>query len=111
MKSYSVLNALPAAAFLDPKNFLTAYDGRNAQYAKEQYEKGVEIGRQAKAIHISAGTVWSASMKSGSALCSYEGIGYHACTADLLRGFLDSGAQIVVSREAGPDAGKTIAIK
>jgi hypothetical protein len=98
--AYSVLNAMPARDFLDPSKFVTESDARNKArgYDAEQYAKGLEIGKNAKTIYISCGSVWSAELKSGSSLLSYEGIGYHACTADLLRGFLDSGCAIIVHR-------------
>lgn len=100
MASYEWLNSLPAQAFLDPNNFLTEYDEQNKArgYDQEQYRKGLETGRAAKSIHISENSVWGAEMKSGGMLSSSEGIGYHACTADLLRGFLDSGCEIIVYR-------------
>jgi len=38
-------------------------------------------------------------MKDGSSMTSYEKIGYHANTADLLRGFIDSAVPIKVYRD------------
>jgi len=38
-------------------------------------------------------------MKDGSSMTSYEKIGYHANTAGLLQGFLESGVVIKVYRD------------
>lgn len=110
---YQTLNAKPARDFLVPSNFVTSWDSlpANRKRGAEQYAEGLRVGRESKEIHISQGTTWGASLKSGSHLSAYEGIGYHACTADLLRGFLDSGAVVIVHRGDGPDAGKSIRIK
>jgi hypothetical protein len=85
----------PADAFLNPDNFRTGWD--RPGYAEEQYATGLRIGRENERIHISVTGVWGAS-RPGSSLSSYETIGGHANTADLLRGFLDSGCPIVVYR-------------
>ena len=52
-------------------------------------------------MSISENGVWGAQLKDGSHLSSYEVLGYHACTADLLRGLLDSGVPIRVYRRHG----------
>lgn len=101
---YNILNKLPAETFLDPTKFTTSYD--TAEGSSKQYQKGLDVGRNATTIHIESTGVWSASMKDRSSLQSYEGIGYHANTGALLAGFLDSGARIVVSRWDG--SGKEI---
>lgn len=98
---YKTLNAMPAFAFLTPVLFITDWDNINPHKAKEQYNKGVEVGNNAKSVHIAADGTWGASMKDGSSLTSYEGIGYHAHTASLLEGFLASGAKITVYRRNG----------
>ena len=103
---YKTLNLLPAETFLDPSKFVTDFDSRpidgsiekRQANAKAQYAKGIETGKAAKTIFIGADGTWGATMKDGSSLTSYEGIGYHANTADLLKGFLDSGAEVVVYR-------------
>ena len=97
-KGYDVLNAMPADAFLNPDNFRTGFD--TPALASEQYEKGKKIGTEYKEVHISASSTWGAN-KPNTALSSYEGIGYHAGTADLLKGFLDSGVAIFVHRWDG----------
>lgn len=108
---YNILNALPAKAFLLPNNFVLSSDARQQEYCREQYKTGLQAGKDAKMIFITYGSTWAATMKSGSYLTSYEGIGYHAGTADLLRGFLDSGCPIVVHRLWGPDAKQSVLIK
>lgn len=57
---------------------------------KEQFRKGLEIGKNAKEIHISVNNVWNTINKDGSSTNSYERIGYHRGTISLLRGFLKS---------------------
>lgn len=103
MPSYEELAALPAEAYLDPSNFLTPFDGPgNAEYRRKQYEKGLEYGKQGD-IHIAINSVWSVDITTGptwrqGSISSSEGIGYHAGTAALLQGFLDSGGRIFVHR-------------
>lgn len=115
---YEELDALPPSAFLDWENFRTGFDVPGDAISQQQYAKGLEIGRKSKlcgprlmgekgqgSVYIRANSTWAAdippTMPSGTmaGFCSsYEGIGYHRATADLLHGFLDSGARIVVSR-------------
>ena len=87
--------------FLNPDNFITRYDScpDNLEYAEEQYKKGLEVGNKSREINISYNGVWSATDIYGYNMISYERIGYHACTKDLLKGFLDSNAKIIVHRE------------
>lgn len=90
MKSYT------AEDFKDPMKFITLFDrGEN----KQQYNKGLQLGQKAEYIAISIGNVWSAKLKNGGDVSSYEKIGYHSGTADLLRGFLDSKCTLKVYRE------------
>jgi hypothetical protein len=98
MKPYSVLNALPAESFRNPAQFVTDWDVINPDQAATQYAEGLETGRNAERICIGVNSVWSALLKSGASVHSHEGIGYHAHTASLLRGFLDSGAPVIVYR-------------
>lgn len=106
--NYKTLNALPALAFLNPETFVTSFDDVKKGYKQEQYEHGLQVSREAKRVTISINSAWSAQMQGGSFLSSYEGIGYHSCTADLLRGFLDGGAEIVVFRDTGAGISETI---
>jgi hypothetical protein len=99
--NYAELNALPPETFLHPERFVTEYDGvKNEAYRKQQYTKGLEQGKRACCIWIAANGTWGADTLEGGFISSYEGIGYHAGTADLLRGFLDSGCQVKVYRNA-----------
>lgn len=107
---YATLNALPAEAFLDPSRFVTDFDARNQArdgYGDKQYAEGLKVSREAREVFISANGTWGADLKPtlpgslGASLTSYEGIGYHANTADLLRGFLAGPAPIKVYRRNG----------
>lgn len=97
--TYKEIEALSPEAYLNPENFTTAMDyAPGREYAAKQYAKGLEIGRASLSVHISCNGVWGATGKDGSSVSSYEGIGYHSATKDLLRGFLDSGCAIDVYR-------------
>lgn len=97
--NYKEIERLTPEDFLRPELFVTQFDFQHkGKYDIEQYEKGKRQGEQAVVITISVSGTWGSSNKSGSSTSSYEGIGYHACTADLLRGFLESGAPIRVYR-------------
>ncbi len=101
--NYTELNRLPAKSLMSPVDFRTDFDqypeNVKTNLAVRQYQKGLEIGQQAKHVFITAGTTWGSVNKNGSQTSSYEGIGYHAGTAYLLHGFLDSGVPIYVYRE------------
>lgn len=104
MASYEYLNALPPEAFKDPKNFVTEYDAWpcNKDLAAKQYAKGLSTGKEYGKVGVGCYGTWFAE-KPGSYTTSYEGIGYHAGTADLWRGFLDSGAEVWVHRLDGTE--------
>jgi len=87
-----------AVDFLQPELFVTAYD-TNHDYAKAQYRKGLDIGSRAAYVSISIYGTWSAQMKNGGSMSSYEKIGYHIHTAELLRGFIHTGVMIKVFRD------------
>lgn len=95
---YSELNKLPPDAFLQWENFRTEYDCPGDAYSLEQYSNGLEIGRASVTVGISMNGTWYALGKDRSTTTSYEGIGYHRSTADLLHGLLDSGCPFVVHR-------------
>lgn len=101
-RPYAVLNALDPLAFLRPEDFRTEYDAGQPSYAREQYEKGRRIADEAQCIHICVNSTWAATYPGGVTTSS-EGIGYHGCTADLLRGFLDGDAPIRVHRADNPE--------
>ena len=73
----------------------------NKEDKDQQYKYGLKISNEAKTIYISDSCCWSAAMKDGSFLSAYERVGYHSCTSQLLQGFLDGSAEIVVSRWDG----------
>jgi len=99
MISYTVLNSLPADSFLNPWNFGMPSPGINPEgYAKEQYDKGFKKGQASLYVSIACNSTWGAKGKDGSSTSSYEGIGYHAGTGWLLKGFIDSQVPIVVYR-------------
>lgn len=102
MASYKVLNAMSAESFLNPELFVTEYDNLSShieQGTKEkQYRTGLKVSREAKCVFISAYGTWGADLGNGTSLSAPEGIGYHACTADLLKGFLDGPAPVKVYR-------------
>jgi hypothetical protein len=105
MKPYSILNAMAPTEFLKPETFRTGSD-REA-YGHEQHAKGVLISLQAESVSISCSGTWGAHEGNG-VTTSCEGIGYHANTADLLRGFLDGPAPVRVYRWDGPAEGTEI---
>lgn len=97
---YDELNALPPEAFLDPDRFATGYD--DPAYGKQQYAAGLKISQESESVHITAYGTWGAKDLDGNgSAISCEGIGYHKNTADLLRGFLDGPAPLIVHRLGG----------
>lgn len=106
---YATLNAMPAEAFLKPENFVTPYDAANQAregYGDKQYAEGLRVSREAVCVFINASGTWGATTKARpgcgqGSLQAYEGIGYHANTADLLRGFLAGPAPVIVYRKDG----------
>lgn len=64
--------------------------------SEEAYQKGLELGKECQKITIATNNVWGASTKDGASISSYEKIGYHSHTEELLRGFWDSGCPIQV---------------
>jgi hypothetical protein len=105
MRTIDQLSQMPATDFLDTTKLISDYDALNSQYGIEQYNKGLEIGHSATEVHISIRNVWSARMKNGGIMQSYETLGYHSGTAALMRGFIDSGVTIVVWRQNTLDDG------
>lgn len=85
---------MTAADYRDPNNFRTVFDRKD--YGNEQYQKGLELGADCSGIFIAMNNCWSARRKDGAHITAYEKLGYHANTADLLRGFLDSGCAVSV---------------
>ena len=85
--------------YLNPDLFVTPMDDAPGyeNYRREQYKKGLSIGREAVEVTIACNGTWGYKNREGYT-SSYEIIGHHVCTAELLRGFLDSGVQIRVFR-------------
>lgn len=93
---YSELEKLTPADYLNWEAFDTPYD--TPARAIAQYQEGLAVGLKAEFITLSYKGVWGYHGKQGETCTSYEGIGYHANTKDLLHGFIDSGCPIVVYR-------------
>lgn len=99
---YKSLAMKPAIDYLGPENFRTDWDGNlGSSRREEKYREGLAWSAKAVRITIGINSVWGATLKDGGTLTSYEGIGYHSGTADLLRGFLDGPAEVVVYRHDG----------
>lgn len=100
--TYAELAALPASAYLNPSLFRTEMDSLPEKgYAEKRYQEALSLGREpGMVITINARSVWSGRASNRSAQ-SYEGIGYHSCTASVLQGFLNSGCEIMVLRSDG----------
>ena len=95
----SVLTSFNAELFKCPRIFRTAWDSSSLD--QKQYDKGVRIGKESEYITISERGTWSSKLLNGGSNTSYETIGYHASSAALLAGFLDSGTEVYVARESG----------
>ncbi|MEU1880331.1 hypothetical protein ABZ470_23745 [Streptosporangium sp. NPDC020072] len=107
---YETLNAMAPEEFLFPERFATRYDQED-DYAQQQYERGVRLSGEWDEIYIRHTGTWGARRGKqvseafpdrephwSSECTSYEGIGYHRSTADLLRGFLAGPAPVYVER-------------
>ncbi len=106
MKQYSELEKLSVSDYLNPQNFVTDWDSMHgAEKRAAKYAEGLRIGTESREIFINYKSVWGAKGLNGSHTSSYEGIGYHAITSELLRGFLDSGKPIVIVRSAASSDG------
>ena len=96
----------PAEHFLDPSLFKTDFDTK--ENVQNQYRLGFSLGNRSKTIYISVNSTWSADLEDGGHIVSYERIGYHCCTKDLLQGFLDSNCEIIVYRNGQMSSAMTI---
>jgi len=95
MKTYAELSELAPEEYLNWQQF--------GSWSEEQYQKGLRIGRESTRVSLSVKGVWGSNGKDGSSCSSYEGIGYHAGTGALMKGFIDSGVPIVVYRWSNLD--------
>ena len=90
---------LSAEAFLDADNLASDLDSwSKPSVGEEKYADGLKTGKNAETVYVAINNVWSARMKDGSSLQSYEKLGYHGRTSDFWRGILESGCSIVVYR-------------
>jgi hypothetical protein len=101
-KGYDELERLKPEEYLNWRNFDTPFDTING--GVDSYWRGIKQGRETPVITIAINGTWGATGNNTS-ITSYEGIGYHANTSSLLRGFLDSGARIEVYRKKEYHAG------
>jgi len=97
MASYADLNARPARDFLDAPSFGTDFDV-DEDRSEQRYQDELKRCEGYTAFHIGINGTWSAKCKDGGHVSSYEGIGYHAYTADLLQAVLDSDCAFIVHR-------------
>lgn len=97
MASYSVLNKFCASSFLYPEMFGTSFDV-DINKRRENYERGLKTGEECTKVWVSANGTWGGDTKNGGIITSYEGIGYHAYTADFWRGILNSGVPVYIFR-------------
>ena len=87
-------------SFLNIENLRTKFDNgpiensTSEDYAQSQYEKGKQLGEKYGKVNITINDTWSCGNIS-----SHEKIGHARNTAELMQGFLDSGASIVVHRD------------
>lgn len=91
--------------------YRTEYDEIRSAYREEQYQKGRQMAREGAHVHIARNSVWSATYpdtisstgcRMTRSVFSYETLGLHANTADLLRGWLEGGAPITDHRPGVP---------
>jgi len=97
MASYTELNARPASDFLNASLFETGYDVC-LDRAKAKYDAFSADLNDFASVHVSVNGTWGATTKTGGSVSSYEGIGYHAYTSDLLQAILDSDCPFYVYR-------------
>lgn len=105
---------------INPDDYITSYDNlaSNQEHRKEQYRRAYDAGKRGDIIFIARNSVWSAQgaitdkQRAMGIASSYtstcERLGYHSCTAELLRGWRDSGARIYDYRPVCPTGGHTI---
>ena len=92
----SFVNTLSPECFRYPSMFRANHDTELGN--QKQYELGLEVGRESGYVTICKDGTWAARSLEGVVTTSYEQIGYHASTAALLQGFLDSGTEVYVDR-------------
>lgn len=97
--TYDELRALPASAYLDPIKLRAGFplDSDPANQEKE-FQRGLAESTRCKRVFVTAGGVWGSEPLTGGHVQSYEGIGYHAGSADFWRGVLAGPAEVGVYR-------------
>lgn len=77
---------------INPDDFRTGYDSlhTNNGYPERQFAAGEKLAKEGFVMTIGQSGTWAASRSKDSTIVSYERVGYHACTADFLRGFLSA---------------------
>jgi hypothetical protein len=99
-------------SYLNPVQLTSADDIQRTPFdtvhgADTQYAKGLEYAAKYPNVSIANNGVWSAQDDSGmNAIFSYETIGLHANTRELVRGFLDGGATITDYRDETDETGQ-----
>ena len=94
------LRTRPANAFLNPGDFRTPFD-TVADKRESRYCDELKRCKDYAEFHIAINGTWSATTHDGGSVTSYERIGYHSYTADLLRAVLDSDCAFIVHRWEG----------
>jgi hypothetical protein len=109
-KSYSELNLMPAKSFLNPSLFETGYDSlpsHSEENKSRKYAYGLAIANEYEEVGVSCNGTWYASSPLKQ-LSSYEGIGYHALTSQLLAGLLAGKARVVIYRYSDNGVTRTV---
>lgn len=97
MYTHNYVNNLSPEVFLKPEIFKTINDLDQIK-AAESYSYGRYLSERSNRIGISSFTTWFASTKDGRMLSFSKIIGIDSYTSDILKGFLDGGAEVVVYR-------------
>lgn len=85
-----------ASDFTDASKFQKTQLNTTAEGSMTQRAKGRKLARE-YAVHIAVDDTWSATRR-GETISSYEKIGYHADSAALLQGFLESECVFFIHR-------------
>ena len=85
-----------AADFTDPSKFQMTQLRTTSQGAEKQRAKGMAAATEST-VHIGVDDVWCVQGTNGW-FATYEKLGFHADTAALLQGFIDSGRTFFVHR-------------
>lgn len=96
------LIAAEAGQHVQWQHFVSAFDSYNPAHAGEQYRKGRRLADEGAIIYISRDAGWSYEtppsrdyQTAWSSTMTYETLGLHSNTAQLVLGWLDGGACII----------------